>query len=69
MTNDNQGENMPVLMTSTPSLEEQMQELQSKLAYKKAEIANLATHLANREREKATEVSSNNIAITSQDIK
>jgi len=69
VTSDDQAEDMSILVTSTPSLEEQMQELQSKLAYKKAEIANLATHLANREREKATEVSSNNIAITSQDIK
>jgi len=45
---------MPVLVTNTPSLEEQMQELQRKLAEKEAEIANLATRLGNREREKLT---------------
>jgi len=46
-----------------------MQELQKKLAEKEAEIANLATHLENREREKVNEVSSSNTVITSQDIK
>jgi len=46
---------MPVLVTSTPSLEEQMQELQRKLAEKEVEIANLAAHLENRERESGSE--------------
>ena len=45
MTSDDQAENMPFLVTSTPSLEEQMQELQQKLAEKEAKIANLATAL------------------------
>jgi len=60
---------MPVLVASTPSLEEQVQELQRKLAEKEAEIANLATCLENRKREKVNEVSSSNTAITLQDIK
>ena len=69
MTNDDQVEKMQVLVTSTPSLEEKMQELQRKLAEKDAETANLVTHLENREREKANQVSSSNIVITSQYIK
>lgn len=55
---------MPVLVTSTPSPEEQMQELQRKLAEKEAEVANLAMRLENREHEKTNEVSSNNTVIT-----
>ena len=43
---------MPVLVTSTPSIEEQMQELQRKLVEKEAEFSNLAARLQNREREK-----------------
>jgi len=43
---------MSVLVTSTPSLEEQMQELQRKLAEKETEIANLITQLENREHKK-----------------
>ena len=46
-----------------------MQELQRKLAGKEAEIANLATRLENREREKVNEVSNSNTVITLQDIK
>ena len=69
ISEDDQAENMPVLVTSTPSLEEQMQELQRKLAEREAEIANLATRLENREHEKSNEVSSNNTVITPQDIK
>jgi len=42
-----------------------MQELQSKLAEKEAEIANLATYLENRDHEKAYEVNSSNTIITS----
>ena len=60
---------MPVLVTSTPSLAEQMQELQKKLAEKEAEIDNIATRLENREHEKTNEVSSSNTVITPQDIK
>ena len=43
---------MPVLVTSTPSLEEQMQELHRKLVEKEVEITNLTTRLGNREHEK-----------------
>jgi len=39
---DDKDENMPVLITRIPSLEEQMQELQRKLPEKEVEIANLA---------------------------
>jgi len=46
-----------------------MQEPQRKLAKKEVEIANLATRLENREREKVNEVSSSNTAITPKDIK
>ena len=60
---------MPVLVTSTPSLEEQMQELQRKLAEKEAIIANLVTYLKNREHEKTNEVSSSETIVTPQDIK
>ena len=60
---------MPILVTSTPSLEGQMQELQRRLAEKEVEIANLATRLDNREREKNNEADSSNIIITSQNIK
>ena len=55
MIEDDQVANMPVMVTTTPSLEEQMQELQRKLAEKEAEIANLAAHLENRERESGSE--------------
>jgi len=55
---------MPVLVTSTPSLEKQMQDLQRKLVEKEAEIANLITHLENRECEKTNEVSSSNTVVT-----
>jgi len=51
-------------VTSTPSLEEQMQELQKKLAEKEAEIANLAARLENKECEKTNEVSSSDKVIT-----
>jgi len=68
MIEDDQA-NMPVLVTSTPSLEEQMQELQRKLAKKEAEIANLAAHFENREREKTNEASGSETVVTSQDIK
>jgi len=43
---------MLVLVTCTQSLEEQMQELQRRLVGKEAKIANLATCLENRGREK-----------------
>jgi len=43
---------MLVSVTCTPTLEEQMQELERSLAEKEAEIANLATHFENRERKK-----------------
>jgi len=66
---DDQAENMSVLVTSILSLEEQMQELQKKLAKKEAEIANLTTRLENREHKKNNEVSSSNTVITPQDIK
>jgi len=46
-----------------------MQELQRRLAGKEVEIANLATHLENREREKNNEVNGSNIAMTSKNIK
>jgi len=65
ISQDDQADNMLVLVTSTPSLEAQMQELQRKLAEKEAEIASLATRLENREHEKANEVSSSNTVITS----
>jgi len=54
---------MQVLVTSTPSLEEQIQELQSKLVEKEAKITNLATCLENRGRKKTNEVSSSNTGI------
>ena len=41
ISHEHQVDNMSALVTSTPSLEEQMQELQSKLEENKAEIANL----------------------------
>jgi len=69
VASDDQADNMLVLVTSTPSLKEQMQELQRSLVEKEAEIANLATRLENREYEKVNEVSSSNTAITPQDIK
>jgi len=69
MIEDDQAANMPVLVTSTPSLEEQMQELQKKLAEKDAEIANLAVRPENREREKINEASGSETGITPQDIK
>jgi len=56
---------MPILVTSTLSLEGQMQESQRRFAEKEAEIDNLATRLENREREKNNEVDSSNIIITS----
>jgi len=40
---------MSVLLTSTPSLEEQMQELQRRITEKEAKIANLAVCLEIRE--------------------
>jgi len=43
---------MSVLMTSTPSPKEQMQELQRGLVEKAAKITNLATRLKNREHDK-----------------
>jgi len=55
---DDQAANMPILVTSTPRLEEQMQELQRKLAQKEMEIANFTTYLENRKREKANQVHS-----------
>ena len=60
---------MTVLGTSTPSLEEQMQELQRRLAKKEAEVAHLATRLENKECEKKNEADSSNTIITSQNIK
>ena len=38
MIEDDQAANMPVLVTSTPSLKEQMQELQRRLVEKEAEL-------------------------------
>jgi len=61
--------NMSILVTSTPSLEEQTHELQRRLAEKEAEITNLATRLENRDREKNNEADNSNIVITSQNIK
>ena len=55
---------MSALVTSTPSLEEQMQELQRRLAENGAEIANLPTRLENREREKNNEADSSNTVVT-----
>jgi len=69
MIEDDQVANMPVMVTTTPSLEEQMQELQRKLAEKEAEIANLAAHLENREREKINDASGSETVVTPQDIK
>jgi len=46
-----------------------MQELQKKLAEKEAKIANLATRLGNREREKTNEASGTETVVTPQDIK
>ena len=55
---------MLVLVTRTPSLEEQMHESQKKHAEKEVEIADFATLLENREREKANKVSSTDIVVT-----
>jgi len=60
---DDQAMNMPVLVTSTPSPKEQMQELQRKFAQKEAEIANLAARLENRERKKTNEASSSETVV------
>jgi len=69
MIEDDQAANIPVLVTSTPSLKEQMQELQRKLAEKEAKIANLTARLENGEREKINEASGSETAVTPQDIK
>ena len=61
--------NMPVLVTSTLSLEEQMQELQRKLIEKGAEIANVTARLENKEREKTNEASGSETVVTPQHIK
>ena len=55
---------MSALVTSSPSLEEQMQDLQSRLEENEADIANLATSLENREREKNNEADSSNTVVT-----
>ena len=64
ISQEHQVDNMSALVTSTPSLEEQMQELQRRLAENEAEIANLATRLENREREKNNEADSSNTVVT-----
>ena len=69
MIENDQAANMPVFVTSTPSLEEQIQELQRKLAEKEAEIANVAARFENREREKINEASGSETTVTPQDIK
>ena len=61
---EHQVDNMSALVTSAPSLEEQMQELQWRLAQNGAEIANLATRLKNREREKSNEADNTNTIVT-----
>ena len=64
ISQEHQIANMSALVTTTPSLEEQMQELQRRLAENEAEIANLATRLENREREKNNEADSSNTVVT-----
>ena len=64
VTSDDLADNMSISVTNTPSLDEQMQEPQRRLAEKEAEIANLATRLENREREKNNEADSGNTVIT-----
>ena len=64
ISQEHQIDNMSALVTSTPSLEEQMQEPQRRLAENEAEIANLATRLENREREKNNEADSSNTVVT-----
>ena len=64
ISQEHQVEIVSALVTSTPSLEEQMQELQRRLAENEAEIANLATRLENREREQNNEVDSSNTVVT-----
>jgi len=69
MIEDDQAANMLALVTNTPSLMEQMQELQRKLAKKEPVIANLTTRLESRECEKTNELSSSDKIVTPQDIK
>ena len=64
ISQEHQIANMSALVTSTPSLEEQMQELQRRLAENEAEIANLASRPENREREKNNEADSSNTVVT-----
>ena len=64
ISQEHQVDNMSGLVTSTPSLEEQMQELQRRLAENVAEIANLASCPENREREKNNEADSSNTVVT-----
>ena len=64
ISQEHQVENMSALVTSAPSLEEQMQELQRRLVENEAEIANLASRPENREREKNNEADSSNTVVT-----
>ena len=64
ISQEHQVENMSALVTSTPSLEEQMLELQRRLEENEAETAKLDTRLENREREKNNEADSSNTVVT-----
>ena len=60
---------MSALVTSTPSLEEQMLELERRLAENEAKIAILASRPENREQEKNNEADNINTVVTEQNIK
>ena len=64
ISQEHQVDNMSALVTSTPSLEEQMLELQRRLEENEAETAKLDTRLENREREKNNEADSSNTVVT-----
>ena len=48
ISDESDSEDMPILVTSTTNLEEQLQELQRKLIEKDAEIATLAARVASQ---------------------
>ena len=64
ISQEHQIDNMSALVTSTPSIKEQMQELQRRLEENEAEIAKLETRLENREREKNNDADSSNTVVT-----